>query len=230
MDVYRTLLHRYDRAAQRLERAQPFIDSCMLDFGTVGDSDEDLFFHLSCDYPSTVAFAQFTGDRLDLLPLEDVPSRTSHARETCGSWYDPGDRTLYCVTGEGRVYRVRCLPPEKALLAHLPLAGPRCVPLHALHGGGGRLFVGVSTSSEERSLGLMSEVCPVSLATAAMGPFFKLPFPVLNFVVDPAGEVLVGVNPYLRALLVVATASGKLLDRFENLGCTPAEVQIVPAQ
>ncbi len=225
-DVYRTHVHRYNRRTGRVESGCPAIDSCMIAFGPLGD-DGELFFHLSCEFPSTVAFAHFDRPELQLLTLEEVPYRTSHGKETCGSWFDSAAQVLYCVTGEGSIFRVQRGPARKELLARLPLVPPCCVPLHALHGGGGRLFVGVSTSSEERSLGLMSEVWPLSLAQQAMGPPFALPFPVLNFVVDAAGEVLFGVNPYLRRLLVATTSSGRLLDRIDNLGVTPAEVQLI---
>src|SRR5262249_41065201 len=151
-------------------------------------TEEDLFFHLSCEFPSTVAFANFRRPELDLVRLEEVPARTSHSRETFGSWLDPATQALYCVTGEGSLYRV-CRPARTVeRLARLPLAGPSCVPLHVIHGGGGRLFVGASRDTWERSLGLVSAVWPVAAATGMVGPAVELPFPILNFVVDDGGE------------------------------------------
>jgi len=226
LDVYRTRVHRYDRRRGILEAGEPLIDSCMVEFGSMGATEDDLFFHLSCEFPSTVAFAHFNRPELELVPLCDVPARTSHRRETCGSWFDGAANTLYLVNGEGTVYRLqRRTPPE--VLARLPLESPRCVPLHVIQGGGGRLFVGVSGNSEERSLGMASEIWQISLAEAAPRLSFRLPFPVLNFVVDPVGERLFGVNPYRRTLLEVELATGKVVHSVEGFGSTPAEVQIL---
>jgi hypothetical protein len=226
LDVYRTRVHRYDRRLGILEAGEPLIDSCMVEFGLMGTDEDELFFHLSCEFPSTVALAHFRRPDLELVTLCEVPARTSHLRETCGSWFDGASNTLYLASGDGTIYRMqRHSPPE--VLARIPLERPRSVPPHLIQGGGGRLFVGVAGNAEERSLGMASEIWPIPLDEPAPRRSLRLPMPVLNFVVDPVGERLFGVNPYRRTLLAVELATGKVVQSVEGFGCTPGEVQIL---
>jgi hypothetical protein len=226
MDIYRTKVHRYDRRTDALEAGAPIVDSCMVEFGPCGPTDDDLYFHLSCEFPSTVAYGRFDREAIRLVPLREAASRTCDSGETCGSWFDQSSGDLYCVSGDGVVYRTHApLPPE--VFARLPLSTPACVPLHAIQGANGKLFVAVSTSQRERGLGLASELRTISLADGSIGGPVKLPVPVLNFVVDPEGCRLIGVNPYLRRLLVVDLESGETVQSVEDLGETPAEVLLL---
>lgn len=225
-DVYRTTVHRYDRRADVLEAGATTVDSCMVEFGPSGPTDDDLYFHLSCEYPSTVAYGHFGREDLELTPLCELSARTSHARETSGSWLDRESGTLYCVSGDGTIYRVR---PREApqILARLPLVEPACVPLHAIQGAGSSLFVAVSASLHERGLGLASVLWPVSLDDGSVGRRIALPVPVINFVLEPDGGRLLGVNPYLRRFFVQDLATGAVVQSVDDVGCTPAEVLVV---
>ncbi len=226
-DIFRLRVHRYDRRHDAIELGDLVVDSCLLDFGPLGGSEDELFLHLSCDFPSTIAFGKFPAPGLTLLRLEDLPSRSHSPRETCGSWLARESGTLYCVTGEGKIYRVRHAE-EPALLLELPLTPPRSVPLHHLYGGGGRLFVGVAADDNERSLGLASEIWQVSLSHGTVASVTKLPLPVMNFVTTPDGATLIGVNPYATTLYLMDLGSGKPLKLMDDLGVSPAEVLLVP--
>jgi hypothetical protein len=226
-DVFRLTVHRYDRHGDAVEPGGPAVESCMLDFGQFGAGDDEFYFHLSCDYPSTVAFGRFPAADLDWVRLEAVPPRTHCPQETCGSWVDREGQALYCVTGEGKVYELRRPPGGPRLVAHLPLAGGRSVPLHQLYGGGGALFVGVARDAEERGLGLASEVWQVSAAGAVVRTF-PLPVPVINFVTTPDGGLLMAVDPYRRVLFVMDTRTGRVLKSITGFGVRPAELLLVP--
>jgi hypothetical protein len=227
-NVFRLQVYRYDRARDLLEPGGPAFESCMLDCGSHGSDGEGLYFHLSCDHPSTVAFGRFGSPGLAWVRLEELPPRGHCPQETCGSWFCPETQSLFCVTGEGAVYEVDCRQGRESRLLRLPLAGERSVPLHQLHGGGGRLFVGVAAGGEERGLGLASEVWHVSRADMSVTRVTKLPIPLINFVATPDGELLAGVNPHARVFVVLDAATGKILNGLDDLGVSPAEVQSVP--
>ena len=103
-DIFRLRVLRYDRRHDVVERGDLVVDSCLLDFGLVGGSEDELFLHLSCDFPSTIAFGKFPSPELTLLRLEELPPRSHSPRETCGSWLARECDMLYCVTGEGKIY------------------------------------------------------------------------------------------------------------------------------
>src|SRR5262249_29142890 len=129
-DVYRTRVGRYDRTNDALERGAPFVDSCVVDFGPFGTSDDDFFFHLCFEAPSTVAFWSFNVPDLEFVSITNLPARKYSLQETCGSWLDATDETLYCTTREGGIYRVKRGPNAAALFFALPIPPPRTIPLH----------------------------------------------------------------------------------------------------
>jgi hypothetical protein len=200
-----------------------------VDFGTLGTSDEDVFFHLTCEEPNTIAFARFSSADIDLVRLTDrMGARTYALRETCGSWFDAPTQSLFCTTREGSIYRARQPPAPSALWLRLPIEGPRTVPLQHIHSSRGRLFVGVARDRHERSLSLVSEVWEIAIDDASIRRVIALPSPVMNFVTVENTPLLLGVDPYRSALYFMDLTSGKLLDRIDDLGMTPAEVQVVP--
>jgi len=52
--VFRLTASRYDCELDRFEQGKFAVDSCAVAFGHMGTGDQDLYFHLSCDYPSTI--------------------------------------------------------------------------------------------------------------------------------------------------------------------------------
>lgn len=229
LDLYRTWLRRYDRRLDVLERGIPCIDSCSVDFGTLGTSDEDIFFHLTCEEPNTIAFARFSSADIEFVRLTDfMTARTYTLQETCGSWFDAPTQSLFCTTREGSIYRARQPPAASALWLRLPIEEPRTVPLQHVHSSRGRLFVGVARDRHERSLSLVSEVWEIAIDDATIQQVIALPSPVINFVTAENTPLLLGVDPYRSALYFMDLTSGKLLDQITDLGMTPAEVQVVP--
>jgi hypothetical protein len=228
VDIYRTLVHRYDRERNVLERGAPVVDSCVVAFGVLGPGDDELFFHLCCEEPSSVLVARFDSPGGELVRMTELPARKYSLEETCGSWLDAASQSLFCTDRAGAIYRVRRPPEETSLFARLPIATPRTVPLQHIHGADGRLFIGVARSDGERSVSLASEIWTMSIEDAAVMKATTLPAPVINFVTTADGSYLVGVNPYRRALYVVDLGTGKLVDQIGDLGITPAEVQLIP--
>lgn len=226
-DTFRLTVHRYDRGNHSLQAGLAVVESCMVAFGHAGSSDDDLYFHLSCDYPSTVAFCRFDSPEVEWVRMVDLPARDHSPRETCGSWLDAARETLYCAAGDGTVHEVTRRPAGSRVLLKLDLAAGEMIPLRQVCGGGGLLFVGISANIGERSLSLASEVCQVSIAKARVIRRLELPFPVLNFVISADGSMLAGVSPYQRAVCLLDAQSGRLLRTIDNIGSTPAEVLLL---
>jgi len=226
--TFRLLTHRYDRLLERLEQGQMAVDSCMVDFGQLGENEEDLYFHLACEFPNTVVFGRFSSPELNWVRMDDLPARNYSLRETCGSYATKPSLTLFCIARNGAIYRVQRQPPAAELYLKLPLTSFQSIPINQLYGGGGRLFAGVSANEGERSLSLASEIWQISLVEAELARVIELPFPVSNFVTTADGEYLVGVNPYNQTLLLVETDSGQVMEMIENIGVSPAEVVLIP--
>lgn len=227
-DVFRLTVHRYDRHRHALEMGGPAVESCMLDFGRLGSGDDEFFFHLSCDYPSTLAFGTFPAKELEWVRLEQVPPRTHCPQETCGSWMDERTGLLYCTTGEGKIYRVARPPGPAGLFSQHPMKGDRSVPLHQVYGAGDTLFVGVASDPGERSLGLISEIWQVSLKDGSVLRQIPLPVPLMCFVATPEGDRLVATCPYQRSLFVLDARSGRVLQVIRDVGISPCEVLLIP--
>jgi hypothetical protein len=225
--VFRLTASRYDRELNRFEKGQFAVDSCAVAFAHMGPSDHDLYFHLSCDFPSTIAFGSFDSPAVDLLPMEPLERRVHDARESCGSWLDRETETLYCVSGDGIVYEIGRQPPTCGQLIRLPLEDSQSIPLKQIYGGGGSLFVGVSANPSERGVSVASQVWQVSIADRKLVKVIDLPFPAMNFVTTEDGRTLVGTNPFRRVVFVVDTAAGSFLQQI-NIGMSPAEVQLLP--
>jgi hypothetical protein len=225
-DVYRIRAGRFDRRTGCVEQGAAVIDSCIMDFGPYGETDEHLFFHLCCEAPNTVAFLRFDRPNIEAVRMSPGPSRTWSSDETCGSWLDGMSQALYCTNRAGVIHRVT--RAGAALFCEMPIEQPRSVPLQHVQGGGGRLFVGVARNDTERSLSLASEIWVLSLEDAAVMSVLQLKQPVINFVVDERGRMLYGVNPYERAVQVLELASARLLDWIAPIGITPCEVKLIP--
>jgi hypothetical protein len=227
-DVFRVTVVRYDRQRRVLEAGRPIVDSCLVDFGCLGNGDEDLYFHMSCDFPSTVAFAKFSSPELEWVRLEETPARTHLPQETCSSWRAGPEGPLYCITREGKIFQVRRGPTEMKVLTHLELGKRRSIPLSHLDGCGDSLFVGVAGDDGDRSLGLASEVWRVARADGSVVRVLKPPTPIMNFVATPDGRTLYGVDPYEGVLFSLDAATGKPLAGIRGLGNSPAEVLLLP--
>lgn len=226
--VYRMKVLRCDRHSNQIEEGPLAVDSCMVSFGHLGHSDEDLYFHLSCDFPSTVAFGQFSSAEYQLVRMIELRARDHSPLETCGSWADPGTLRLYCVDGTGAIYEVSRYPPASRLLTRLALGTDESVALQQLHGGAGSLFVGISRSVGERALSLSSEIWRVSARDGRLEQILRPPVPLLNFVVSDDGDLLAGTNPYSRSVILMDVQTGECRVEFEKVGRTPGEVQFLP--
>lgn len=226
-DTFRLTVHRYDRERSCFDSGLSAVDSCAVAFGHAGSREDELYFHLSCDYPSTVAFGAFGSPAIEWVPMEVLASRDHSPRETCGSWLDARRETLYCVAGDGTIYEVRRGPGRSRVFMTLDLRDGEMIPLRQVHGAGQFLYVAVSADPLERSLSLASTICRVSIADARVTGRIELPFPVLNFVADASAGVIAGVSPYHRAVCLLDARTGQVLRLIENIGVTPAEALIV---
>jgi hypothetical protein len=224
---YKLTPWRYDRRSDSLEPGSFSIESCMVAFGTVGADEDELYLHLACDHPSTVATGRFASPEVRWTQLEPVPPRHHCPQETRASWLAPDRRTLYCLTGEGVIHSMDCLTGAARRWLSLPLDDGRCVPLQSLDGGGGFLFIGISANQGELSLSLSSEVWQVSPATAHVVRRLTLPYPVANYVINPEGDLLAGVTPYDRRAFVMELETGRVLEDMAGFGVTPAEIQFM---
>jgi hypothetical protein len=227
-EIYRITPHRYDRVSGVLEAGRPGIDSCMIEFGQFGASEDDLFFHLSCDFPSTVMFVRFSEPAMHCLALDQLAPRTHSTRETCGSWFDRAAGNLYCISMEGSIHRVELATRRSLVWTHLALEEPRSIPIAHLFGAGDVLFAGVAVTPEERCLGLASEIWCLSTTDAAVQRVIRLPFGIMNFVAEPGGRTLYATSPSANALCIVDAISGDVAGMVTHLGWTPAEVQLLP--
>ncbi len=227
-DVYRIRPGRFDRHTGRIATGCSFVDSCVADFGLLGDDEHELFFHLSCDLPNTFAFGHFESPDLDILQVGGVTSRTYSLNETCGSWTDRSGRKIYCVTRQGLVFCIEGNPSTARQICRLPIKDPHTVPLQHIYGAGHNLFVGVARDANERSLSLASEIWVLSRSDGAVAKAVALREPVINFVVDEGGQYLYGISPYQRTLQIVDMKSGNLADMVSGIGITPCEVRLIP--
>jgi len=226
-DVFRLQVLRYDRETRTIETGRGSLESCMVAFGVAGAGGA-FYFHLSCDYPSTVAFGNFETEDLDWVRMDEIPAREHGERETVGSWFDATSETLYCVNGRGDLFGARRPPAASDALGRLPLEDGESVALQQIHGAGDWLFIGVSADHLERSLSLSSRMHCISRGEPAGQRHLELPFPVLNFVAAGAGAVIAGVSPYARAVCLIDAATGRVVRSIEGVGKTPAEVLVLP--
>jgi hypothetical protein len=188
---------------------------------------DGLYFHLSCERPSTVALASFSSPEVTFVELEALPSRSHSARETCASWFDRHTRTLFCATREGSVFRVDGENGHAVRWLDAQVPEPSSVPLFHLYGSDRSLWLAVAANDDERCVGLSSHVLQVDKSTAAVVRTIALPAPLLNFVVSRDGALLAGVNADDNILVVVNLITAKTVKIVENLGTAPAEVLFV---
>lgn len=227
-DIYRILVHRYDYQKDEIQAGQIKIDSCMIDFDQFGADEDELCFHLSCEFPSVIAFGNFNSPELELLQLEKLPPRTHGPKETCGSWFSKNKNELYCINGEGTIYKVNSPSNISKSLVTLPLKEGNFIPLQQICETDGSLLIGVSTDIGERGLSLASQIWRVAVDDGEILDKIQLPFPIMNFIVTPDDYYMVGVSPYQCAIVFVEMSSGKILGMRDNIGVSPAEVLAIP--
>jgi hypothetical protein len=228
IEIYRLLIHRYDSQTGNTELGTLKIDSCLLDFDIFGEDENELAFHLSCEFPSVIAFGTFKAEELEYLPLETITSRTHTLQETCGSWFSRKKKRLFCITGEGVIYDIRSNPPQVRLITRLKISKGSFIPLQQICECGEFLLVGISININERGMSLASQIWQVSIQTGEITKKIKLPFPIRNFVTTPDNQIIIGISPYQKALILIETKSGSILGIKEQIGLTPAEVLVIP--
>lgn len=228
IQIYRLLVHRYDYEKDEIQTGRIKIDSCLIDFDQIGENEDELCFHLSCEYPSVVAFGNFTSAKLEMLNLEELSPRTHGPKETCGSWFSKRKNRLYCVNGEGAVYEVNLSAKTSKLLSRLLLKPGSLIPLQQIYEAGESLLIGVSADVGERGLSMASEIWQISTASGELLDKIKLPFPVMNFIVTPDNQLILGVSPYQKAVAFVELSSGKTLGVRDEIGISPAEIIFIP--
>ena len=84
-DIYRVRPGRFDRVTNGIETGLPAIDSCVVDFGPAEGSEHELFFHLACDMPNTVAFMRFDSPEIDTVVVAELASRAFSIRNLSSS-------------------------------------------------------------------------------------------------------------------------------------------------
>jgi hypothetical protein len=228
IDVYRLLVHRYDYKTDKIESSPIKIDSCMIDFDQFGVNDDELCFHLSCEFPSVIAFGKFNSPKLNFIQLEETPSRQHSLQETCGSWFSKEKNALYCITGEGAIYEVHSNPPASKLITYLPLKAENYIPLQQIYENGEDLLVGISVNIEERGMSLASQIWRISIDNGEVLDKIELPFPIMNFITTPDKYLIIGVSPYEKAIILVEANTGKVLGMKNEIGISPAEVFAIP--
>ncbi len=222
--TFRLRVARYDRVLDRVELGKFSVASCHVGFGIVGDSEEELFFHLSCDYPSTIAVGSFGSVDWSMIRLVELASRQHGPQETNGSWLDRKSARLYCVDRQGTVYCTDLAERRARQLAALHLDDGAGIPMHQIYGADGVIYIGVAESDEEQGPGLVSEIRYLAADSGGSMGRHRLPHRVASFVVSPDGELLAGANPYSGTVYLMDLSSGQEYWRIDQLGQTPAEI------
>ena len=222
--TFRLTSVRWDRQLDAMEVGLFCVESCHVDYGIVGDNDDSLFFHLSCECSSTVALGSFYSSDCKLIRMENLPRRQHGPLETNGSWLDTARGFLYCVNREGVIYEVRLNERTSRVLAHLRLGPEQGVPVHQIYGAAGEISVGVAEDSEGMGLGMVSEIWSVSADTGEFLERRVLPQPAMNFVVTPDGKQLAAVNPYSRDVFCLSRETGEEIWSLCGFGNTPGEI------
>jgi hypothetical protein len=228
IEVYRIKVHRYDYEKDEIQAGQMNIDSCLVDFDQVGENEDELYFHLSCEFPSVVAFGNFNSPEIEFLQLEKLPSRTHGPKETCGSWFSKNNDALYCINGEGSVYAVNTSSKSVQVLVRLLLEKGNSIPLHQVYGTDNNLLIGISENVGERGLSLASQIWRIDNISGELLDKIQLPFPVMNFIITPDNQIIIGVSPFQRSVVLVELKSGRILGIKDEIGVSPAEVFAIP--
>lgn len=228
IDLYRLLVHRYNLEKDEIESSSIIIDSCMIDFDQCGENEDELCFHLSCEFPSVLAFCKFDSNELNLVKMEDLPSRTHGSKETCGSWVSKDKKTIYCVNGEGSIFKINSDSKVSEKMTQLDLPQESSIPLQQIYGNNSSLLVGVSKNIGERGLSLASQIWKISAENGELLNKIELPFPIMNFVTTPDEQHIFGVSPYHKAFCLIEAKTGTILGMRDNIGNSPAEVLVIP--
>jgi hypothetical protein len=224
--TFRLTAVRWDRQMDAVEVGQFLVESCHVDYGIGGDGEDSLYFHLSCECPSTIALGSFHSPHCDLIRMENLPRRQHGPLETNGSWLDSARWSLYCVNRQGTIYEVRLQEKTSRILAHLRLGPRQAVPVHQIYGAAQHIFVGVAEDSEYMGLGMVTEIWSVSADTGEFQARRTLPQPVMSFVVTPDGKRIAAVNPYTKAVFCLNSKTGEEIWRLPGLGKAPGEIII----
>jgi hypothetical protein len=131
---------------------------------------------------------------------------------------------LYCINRAGEIFAADLVNSTADRLCQLPLKEEEGIPIHALCGAAGMLFVAVSRCAGEQGTGTGSEVWCVSQDSGEVHRKLKLRLAAMNFAVTPDGSTLVAAAPWDRTVFAIGCDSGRELWRVANLGRTPAEV------
>jgi hypothetical protein len=222
--VFRLTPIRWDRGLDRLEVAAFHIDSCHVDYGLTGATEEELFLHLCCECASTVAIGSFQSPRCDWLRMEDLPRREHGPLETTSSWLNAATGDLYCVNRAGVIYEVSLRHRTRRVLASLPLVHGRAVPVHQICGAGQMVHVGVAVDDAEMGLGMVTEIWSVCVPSGEILEPRMLPHPVMNFVLSADASQFAAVDPYTQSAWCIDFESGREIWSLDRLGGTPAEL------
>lgn len=217
---------RWDRQLDAMEVGLFCVESCNVDYGIVGNSEDSLFLHLSCECSSTVAFGSFGSPDCNLIQMEKIPRRQHGPLETNGSWHDTVRGFLYCVNREGVIYEVRLSEQTSRVLARLRLGPKQGVPVHQIYGAAGEISVGVAGDDGYMGLGMVTEIWSVSADTGEFLERRVLPQPAMNFVVTPDGAQLVALDPFSRNVFCVHRETGEEIWNLRDFGNTPGEIII----
>lgn len=225
--VFRLEVARWDRQLDSIQAGSFHVDSCYVDYGLAGNSEDELFVHLSCEYASTLAFGRFASEECHYLRMENIPRREHGPLETNGSWLDSSRNRLYCVNRIGTIYEIDLAARSCRVLARLNLGEHKRVPIHQIYGAGGEIHVGVAEENQDVGLGMVREIWSVSASTGEFLGRRLLPDALMSFVVTPDGKQLAGVNPYLRTAFCLDRATFEDIWWLDGCGEAPGEIVIV---
>jgi hypothetical protein len=175
-----------------------------------------------------VALTKFYSPEIDFVHLETLPSRTHGPKETCGSWISKDKKKLYCINGEGTIFKVSSNSRNSEKLTRLKIKAGNFIPLQQIYGAKESLLVGVSQDINERSLSLASQLWHVSVDKGEVIKKIDLPFPVMNFITTPDDYLIIGVSPYAKAVCFIEAETGKIMGIKDEIGISPAEVLAIP--
>ncbi len=227
-EIYRLIVHRYDYEKGEIQTGKLIINSCLIDFDQVGENEDELCFHLACEFPSVVAFGNFNSPKVEFVNLLNLPSRTHGLQETCGSWFSKDKKYLYCINGEGKIFQVNTHSQKFKVFSHLKLEKDNHIPLQQIYLTDKHVLVGISKNISERALSVASQIWLISIENQKIENKIELPFPVINFITTPDDYLIIGVSPYQNAIVLIEKNSGKILGIREGIGKTPAEVLAIP--
>jgi len=225
--TFRIIPCRYDRLLREFEEAAFHVDSCHIDFGLTGVSEDELYLHLSCEFPSTLAFAGFSDPAFDQVRLVDLPGRVHGPLETNGSWLDPSSNRLFCVNRAGDLFVVDLVRRNARTLRSVAAGQDLAVPIHHICVAGNRVYVGRAQTIGEQGNGLASVVDCLDAESGELQGTVLLSQPAMNFAVSSEGPTLIAACPFQRCVFAQDLTTGDEIWR-RSLGQTPGEILLLP--